>query len=229
MNLKTLHKSFALFTSILVFFAMGVLAQERSLTSDEFVTLWRAAMTKARGLNRRVVSTRQHFTDGKPSETEVWKYEYDGRDRVHYTNTLDRGDKHYRTEEIDMGKVRYCKKADGVWQEVTSPCIGGGIGGATVGTSKYSVEKAKLNNRDVDLYHQYTFYKDRSSPTRESEGLSFDDWKFWLTREGLVVREEYVHGLVDSKIIKWSRVEISEFDPTIKVEAPIPVSQTPPQ
>jgi len=207
----------ALFASV-----VACVAQEKQISRDEYIAASRNAYTKARGLNRRNVTKIQTFTDGKLTWDEQWQYEYDLPDNIHYVHVVSTNGKTIRTEEVDIAKTRYCKRDDAPWQPVTSSCIGGGTGGSPMNdTTKYSVEKVKLDGKDVSLYRQNTSYKDNYSKTKDTEGLSFSELKMWINKDGLMVRQEQTSGLIDPKTVRHSTIDTYEYDPKIKVEAPI--------
>jgi hypothetical protein len=207
---------------VLLTSAFALFAQEKEITKDEYYSPWRAARTKARELNRRNISKTERFIDGKVSDTDEWRYEYDGKDKIHYVHIVNSNGKTFRTEEITIGQTRYCKKNDGPWEQVTSSCIGGGASSMPNTKSvKYTVEKAKLSNKEVSLYVEYITYKDTFSKNEANEGLSYNDSRFWLSKDGLIVREERSSGLIDPKRLNKVTVDTYEYDTRIRIEAPI--------
>ena len=202
--------------------ASAGLTQTKEITRDEYYAPWRAAFLKARGLSRRHVSKTEVYKDEKVSETDEWLYENVVPDRIRYVHVETSGGKTRRTEEIDIAQSKYCKRDDNAWEQVKSPCIGGGAGGVpNTLSATYSVENIKLDNQDRKLYRQYITYKNTFSKNKENEGLSYYETKYWLNKEGLIVREEYEYGMVDTKKLDRATIDTYEYESNIKIEAPI--------
>lgn len=200
--------------------SLNTLAQDKEITRDEYFGPWREALQKGRTLSRRKVSKTEMFKDGKVSATDESTYEYVLPDRIRYIHIETEGDRVRRTEEISIGKTKYCRRENGPWENRS--CIGGGVGGISNTISfRYSVETVKLNNENVKLFRQYITYKDNYSKNKDTEGLSFYETNYWLNKDGLFIREEFRYGLVDSKKLKRITVDIYEYNPKdLKIEAP---------
>lgn len=196
--------------------------QGKEITKEEYYGPWRAAQQKGRTLSRRKVSKTEILKDGKVSATDEWTYESVLPDRIRYIHTETEGDRVRRTEEINIGKTKYCRRENGPWENVSASCIGGGVGGISNTLSfRYSKETIKPNKEDVQLFRQYITYKDTYSKTKDTEGLSYYETKYWLSKDGLLITEEFRYGLIDSNTVKRITVDTYEYDPNIKIEAPI--------
>ena len=215
---------FTMFAGVVLAFSATGFAQSqgKEITKEEYYGPWRAALQKARTLSRRNVSKTEILKDGKVSATDEWTYEYVLPDRIRYIHKETEGDITRQTEQIDMGKTKYCRRGNGPWEKIQSPCIGGGAGGipSTISAS-YSVENTKADKQDVKLFRQYITYKDTFSKNKENEGLSYYETKYWLSKDGLLIKEEIRYGFVDSKMVKRITVGTYEYDQNIKIEAPI--------
>jgi hypothetical protein len=74
---------------------------------------------------------------------------------------------------------------------------------------------------EVRVLCEYNRYKNIYSKNKDTEGLSFHDSKYWLNKDGLIVREERTSGLIDPKRLGELTVHTNDYDPKIKVVAPI--------
>ncbi|MBL8180498.1 MAG: hypothetical protein JNL64_02680 [Blastocatellia bacterium] len=207
---------------ITLFSVLAVSAQVKEITKDEYYSPWRAAIQKARGLNRRKISKTEIYKNGKISATDEWLYEYVLPDKIRYVHLEKRDGKSYRTEQVDIDKLKYCKQDDKPWELVEGPCIGGGAGGVPNAQSiKYTVETVRSGNNDAKLFTQYITFKDPF--TKESNiGLSFYESKYWLGSDGFIIREERKYGLAETKRIDRLTVDTYEYNPKdLMIEAPI--------
>ena len=53
------------------------------------------------------------------------------------------------------------------------------------------------------------------------EKLSYSLYKFWINEDGLMLRREREHGSVEPKFVRSRKTEVYEYNPKIKIEAPI--------
>ncbi len=223
-NAKPMNTFHILYVAcILSMCAVVSFGQEKEITSDEYYTRARAARDKGRGLNRHQISKTTRVKDGKMTNAEEWQYKFDLPGRIHYVHIVNSNGKASRTEEINIDGAKYCKMGDAPWEQITGSCImGSGLSsGPSPESTKYTVEKVRLNKKEITLYRQYIIYKNNSSENKENEGRSFYESKFWLSKDGLIIREERSDGLIEPKRINRVTIDTYEYDPQIKIEAPI--------
>ena len=197
-------------------------AQGKEITKDDYLIPWRTALQKARGLTRRVIQTVTNH-EKEMSDIDEWQYEYVMPDKIHYTNIRTFDGKVKRIEQIDIGKMKYCKKDDGVWKLSESYCIGGsGNGGpSNIASNKYYLEKKRIDGKAIKVFHNYITYTNIYSPNKETEGLTFEETIFWLNSNDLITRQEIRKGLVNSGKVRTTNLSTYTYDPNIKIEAPI--------
>lgn len=203
-------------------FAATSFAQGKEITKDDYLVSWRAALQKARGLTRRVIQTVTNHEKEMP-DIDEWQYEYVMPDKIHYTNIRTFDGKVKRIEQIDIGKTKYCKKDDGVWKLSESYCIGGsGSGGpSNIASNKYYLENKKIDGKEIKVFRNYITYANIYSPTKETEGLTFEETIFWLNSNDFMIRQEIRKGLVNSGKVRTTNLSLYTYDPSIKIEAPI--------
>jgi len=180
------------------------------------------AMQKADKTNRRVTSTTTISRNGKV-ETEEWIYEYVLPDKIHYVHVQTSEGKTRRTEQIDIGKTKYCKKDDGAWEIPKGYCIGGsGNGGPSkVVSMKYTVEKTKMNGEKVSIFRWAIIYKDVYSQNGDTERLGLWEASYSINNDGYFLREETKDGLMYPETVSTKTIKEYTYDPNIKIEAPI--------
>lgn len=192
------------------------------ISNDEYWKPIRAAHAKRETLASRKTQVIVSTYDGKESREE-WIYINHPPDRVHYILKSTADGKTKRTEQINIASVKYCKREGEEWKIVTSYCIpGGGIGGpSNIIQSVYEKESGKLNKQKVTILRNYTTYLNTYSKTADKDGPSYMEFRYWLNSEGLIVQFESKKGLVSSSKPSSTTVERYEYDPKIKIEAPI--------
>lgn len=179
-------------------------------------------MKIARESTRRVIQTVTNH-DKETPDIDEWQYEYVMPDKVHFTNIRTLNGKVERIEQINIGKIKYCKEGDGVWKLVESYCIGGsGSGGpSNISSNNYYFQKKKTDGKEIKVFRNYITYKNIYSPTKETDGLSFSETIFWLNSSEQIIRQEVKEGWISSGKVKITNLSLYTYDPTIKIEAPI--------
>ena len=163
------------------------------------------------------------YGNGEVTSNENWIYEYDLPSSIRYVHTGNLNGRTFQIEEIDIGRIKYCKKDKADWNRVKDFCIFAPARGFEDKTSlKYTLEKVIFNGKDANLYTQYNTYKNIFSKNKDSEGLSYDETKYWLNKDGLLLLEEYKSGLIAPKTVNWVRIVTHEYNPKdLKIGAPI--------
>lgn len=204
-------------------FSSLLLAQTTELSREQFYAPYREALSKSRQVARRHRQNITRFENGSPHLVEEWLYEYQPPSKIRFVQKETFKGLTKIVEQINIGETKYCRKDNGPWELVKGYCIGGsGSGGLpNVISSHFSSEKANLNETNLTLYREFTTYKNSYSKTVETDGPSFWENKYWLDRLGFMVRQEIRQGLVEKNEILRSIVETYEYDPNIKIEAPI--------
>jgi hypothetical protein len=176
---------FALASAMLFAFQLDSLAQAKEISREEFSTPLRDQYASTRKRPSRKIQEISYYQNGKKYQ-EKWTYENQPPDRVHYIHVESFEGKVTRTEEIEIGKTKYCKKDGGEWTVNSSYCTGGGGMGGLSNIIKqiYTVEKGDLEGKKTLLYHEYTTYKNVYSKTADSDGPSFLETRYWVDHDG---------------------------------------------
>ena len=204
-------------------FSLVCLSQGQQITSAEFWPPIRDARQKARSIDRRKIQKIENYKDGKLISSEEWRYEYLLPDRIRYVHTESSNGKTTRTEEIDIGKQKYCKFNEGEWKVSTTYCIGGsGSGGPSPMVDQYTIDNTKLNGQQLKRYRHFFTFKRPWLKGDDSDLVFFEEMTDWINNDGLIVREEMRIGRNDPMIDESKTVETYEYNPKdLKIEAPI--------
>ena len=129
-------------------------------------------------------------------------------------------------EKIRIGEVEYNKNKNGVWTKKTvvppqpSPLIRNNSH-----TAKYFLtENVRLENEVVDLYEMESQYNNQSTEPRTgrtAQSVGCLKQKSWINKKGLTLRTELIDEDEESRKIKSRRILVYQYDPNIKIEAPI--------
>ncbi|MBK9165238.1 MAG: hypothetical protein IPM21_15290 [Acidobacteria bacterium] len=197
--------------------------QIKEIKSDEYRKAFGDAHSKSRVVSRRVTQSISGTRNDKPY-SEVWTYEYQLPDRIRYVHITTYSGKERRTEQIEIGDTKYCRRDNGKWELIKGPCIGGSVSGGPSGiiSERFEREKSKKDGKDQVRFGEYITYKNNYSKTADSDGPLFWNSSFWVDSSGRLVRNEISTGFVKGPIVTYQNIETIEYDPNIKIEAPIP-------
>lgn len=199
--------------------------QIKQISREDFYQQSREANKKRFANSRREITQIKDYKDGNTVSTVEFTSEHLVPDKYHYISIEKYSDRTTKFESISINKVQYCRKNDGNWEKSKSYCgYGSGSGGpSNIVETKYTVEETKLNSKKVKLYQEYTTYKNIYSPDKDKEGLSYWQERFWLDKDGFILRKETEKGLIEPRKSNYQE-EITnyEYDPRdLKIEAPI--------
>jgi hypothetical protein len=197
--------------------------QTKEITSEEYYQPFRDAFKKGRDISHRNITRKENYQDGKLRSTEEFIDEFVGSDKRRYVHIEKLTDRTRKIELIKIGTTFYCRRDDGEWKRSANWCADGSASGlSNIVSSKFTVEKGKLNSQNVKLYEQYTTYKNVYSPDKDKEGLSYWQNRFWLDDQGFMVQEEIISGLLEPERLYWKQTETYEYNPKdLKIEAPL--------
>ena len=210
-------KKIILLTFLCLASVVNILAQAEDITKDEYYRQLKTAEAKGEEVSRRIIAQVENFRKEKLHSSEEFIYKYLIPDRSHYLHISKSAEVTKRSEVIQIGETYYCRTDNRKWKKSKFWC--GEIVLDSVQrriNTKYTLENTTLDNQNLKLYSEYLF----SEVNREAVGKR--QHCFWLNEAGLLVRQEFVKGLLDSAGISSKRTEIYEYNPQdLKIEAPI--------
>lgn len=198
-------------------------SQVRSISSEEYLTPYRAARDEQKNLARRYESKIEYFSEGKISSSEEWLQEILPSGDARYLHIEITGDKISRREQINLNGEFFCKKDSGPWERKERGCVGGGIGGfSNIVSREFAAEDVTLSGEKFRKFISKTIYEGPNSNGAHPSGTRLEETFYLLNEKGLIVRRESRERLVKTNDLTRVEIEKYEYDPNIKIEAPIP-------
>jgi len=210
---------------------INVFTQEKTVSEQEINTLKDNAYKKLKGKTYRVTMVSKHYKnlgDASPyySANEVSEYAPPDRKRDVREVTNEKGTT--LTETITIGQKRYTRQNKEGWKELKpsdnrsfSTLSGDALGNQTTVEVKYK-GKTTIKNQSADLY-EITTTRNYNDPRFRSTTVSVE--RFWFNKDGMFLKKENQSKVDDVKFIVDIVWEY-EYDPSIKIEAPIIKSET---
>jgi len=217
---KRINIIFGLIAVVSVFMlADDVAAQRKIITSKEYYEGVSRPGVKYYDKSRRVETTDETFANGMLTKSHFRVNEVLLPNRNRSYAKLTEGDKVTEVEQITIDHMQYNRKDNEPWTKVDLRKSGSGSGsGVSGGTSRqssqYSVEATFINGRSVQLFEWLLVNGDGAE-------LAFNEMRRWIGDDGLPYREEDVKGKLSPREETSKRVVTYEYDPNIKIEAPI--------
>lgn len=202
--------------------SIAVPAQTKQITSSEFYT----SNTKAQNLlsdRSWRIETKTETLNGTSIAKSITKiHERLLPDRERFLTTEKIGDKETRSEYVRIGYMEYRRENNEPWiaKDLRGSGIGSGSGiGGNVSCAQYTEEPDSVNGTGARKLRQYLI-------EQTPEGLSYDDMVTWLDAGGLFLKSTRVKGLLEPRVEKTQSLVTYEYDPNIKIEAPVIKSET---
>jgi hypothetical protein len=212
--------------SVFIFCAfMNISAQvEKKISEQAIRTLLENAAEKLQNKSYRIKSESESYRtvyDSAPSyfTSETIEYAPNGYYRISERKTPAGTT---ASEVIVLGKKRYERVKNGKWKIASAGNPTGEVLRASrVEPVEETIEyfykgREVVNNQNADLYEIKTLTKFKSS---DRLTMTVYIQRYWFDQNGLFLKTETVSG-VDDKIISRT-VERYEYDPNIKIEAPV--------
>lgn len=201
---------------------VGYSVGQEKITADDYYGPLRGSYLKQKNQSRRHVQKIRSESEGKITEEE-WLYEYQLSDTIRYVQVLTIDGKTTRTEQINIGKDKYCKKDSGAWVLTTTYCIpGSGSGGpSNIVERKFLRKKVMRNGVPATEYFARTVYKNEYSKTASTDGLTYWETSYTIGEDGLVMFESTRRGLVKDAKPYYESSDTYEYGVDLRIEAPI--------
>lgn len=207
--------------SILIFTCIAsatVFAQTKQITSREFYGANAAAQKLSSERSSRMITKTDDLENGTIVKSVTKIYERLLPDSERFVTNEKIGDKETSSEFIRIGYMTYSRKNNEPWivkdlrQGGTGSGMGNGSGSACL---QFTEETTTLDGTPARKLRQYTI-------TTTSEGLNFDDMNSWFDQtSSLLLKSERIKGLLEPRVVKTQSATTYEYDPNIKIEAPI--------
>ena len=137
-------------------------------------------------------------------------------DRYRYVRIEKKGGEETSYETIQIGEMEYTRTNNGAW---TSKKIGGSGSGSAGGVGYSSCVQY---TEESDFVGGQSARKLRKLEIRNGEkGLLFNDSMKWYNQQGQFLRTEIITGAFEPRSENYREVVAYEYNPNIKIEAPI--------
>ena len=209
---------------------LGVFSQKKSTNEQEFTTLRNSASEKLKNRNYRIIMTSESYknvNDFSPYYFISEITEYISPDLFHHIFERKTEQNTSREETITIGQRKYSRQNNEDWKEL--PTIENNNGGSGTGSglkgialnSEKNVEykykgRETVKNQKADLYEVSTTRKYNSPNFRATTVMTE---KFWFDKDGMFLKTE-IEFRNNNKVTSHT-VRDYEYDPNIKIEAPI--------
>lgn len=210
--------------TIFLIFAFSASGQERVITETEFKEILTKGEQNLKDKIYRLTKTREIFPDRNLSSESIniEINEYVPPNKWREVVELKSPSKNTKTERLWDGKNLYERENDGEWKKYSGGgSIGGSIKSGRITTIYKFVEKATLNNQNVNVYEVETNRKaTKFTQTSMFEVHYIERTKYWISEDGFFLKKLSESEIAGSKSLV-REIWIYEYDPTIKIEAPI--------
>jgi hypothetical protein len=218
---------------LICLFGLNIYGQRKEITKVEFFESYRNAGEKTRKTTYRVVSKNEVFLDNQLQSVQNYTDEFVPPDKKRFVAEIKSSEpiknKYLRTERILIGNDEYKRENGGEWVKrtltTTKKPANNNTSKTVENNSKYYLtENVNLGNQPTNLYELTVEYRHptQTSPTNEGkEFVSYRKQKIWISRDGLYLRMEMEDEFPEPRKSSSRRTWIYEYDPNIKIEAPI--------
>lgn len=190
----------------------------------ELIKASKAAEESARDRSVRKIMKTDDLEKGKivKSVTQIYEYLPSGSHR--FLTTEKTGKKETSYELVYLRGVIYSRTNSEPWIKGNYPkgskTEDESIIGFRVYSTKHTEELTFLDGKAARKFCSFEIVK--RSDASESEGLSFGNLIVWFdNKSGLRLKTESTRGLLEPHVEKTRSVTTYEYDPNIKIEAPI--------
>lgn len=197
-------------------------AAQKAVSSQEQMT---AARNKSWTMNakrpQRSVSEHKWFNNGDVVRTVTSVFEYLSDDRLRtLVRTVD-SERVTEYENIRIGEIRYKRNHKMPWaiaEVVEAPASYSGpiAAGENRSVRQWTSESVFLDSLSATLFEQITV------TPNEKTGLEMSEMRYWFGPDGSMLREEIIMGTAFPRIVTEEIVRTYEYDPVLKIAAPIP-------
>lgn len=198
-------------------FAMEISAQRRAASSGEFYDAQNKSYQSMRDRSYRTETKDEAFSEGSLVKmiTRITEKLLPNRSRSYYR--VNEGGKVIESESILIDNFLYARENSGPWTktDLSKSGSGGGSGSATSATScrQLTVEAVVFEGRPSLLFNELLILG--------SNTLTFSERQKWFADDGLILKEEILEGSLSPRTETRRFVVTYEYDPEIKIEAPI--------
>ena len=191
---------------------------KKAISKEEFAPIQKVAFEFLAKEPHRIKSTHETFANEglKPEKISISMTEYIPPNREHNFYGLNSEDASRKYERIKIADKIFVT-SEGKWRLLdTSGALAGPPSAASSSTEYYFHGIDNVGEKKVKVYEVVSCFRFWSG---QAERLSFYSEKYWIDKDGRIIKKI---GESDGSTSKRSRTtELFEYDPKIKIEAPM--------
>lgn len=210
--------------------SLNVFGQRKEISKEEYSLANKKAGEKMKTVSYRFVSKNEHYFGDELKSVETNTNEFVPPDKRHniFDAKIFDGKKSILTESISIGNEIYRRENGGEWTKRTkteaNQSPNNPIRTVENNSKFYLTENVPLNNQTTNLYEVAVEEKvsaptGKANETRETNFYSKE--KRWISRDGLLLKLEIESESQQMRKALTRRVWTYEYDPNIKIEAPV--------
>jgi hypothetical protein len=208
------NMKFVLLVIIALLMTASALGQPKQISEAEYYASYREALDKQSNSPRREVLVQERYEDGKLISSNQYTYEYESKTKSSFIGIETTNGNVIKTEEIQLGKMYYCRKDNKKWIVSEISCSPGRDRSIPYpNDSKVAVEKTA----DGDAFTQYTTYKDYAEPSAKR----FYSENILIGKDGNLLKLEVKMGLANPERVVLKESTTYEYGRKINIKAPI--------
>ncbi len=226
--MNKIHLNMAIFVICLA--CSSVYGQKREISKEMFNDSYKKAGENTGKLSHRIISEGYVYRDEESQIRSVEKgiSEIASPNRSRFS--IEHKNNELNTisyfELIKIDGVEYKRRNNGEWKKENTVINPNPTNSKSSRSEAkyYLTENARLNNQTADLFELEVEYKHQTTnPVNRqmSESTTCRKEKRWISKDGLLLKLEMVDENTNPRKINSRRIWVYEYDPTIKIEAPI--------
>lgn len=204
-------------------FSAAAFGQSKEISMMEYYKPYREALRLFEAVeSRRATSKDEFFVNGELDHTIETITENVKPDRFRFVVIETADGKRKKSDLIKIGTDAYCRLDEGDWTNTAGGCNQGWTEGVSADSQRqYFVETVTENGKPVEFYRLYVTYR-QNNPMTKQEDSFYQEYKFWIGKDGKFVREEIEKGLQAPKQTLSKRIRYYDYDAKdVKIDAPV--------
>ncbi len=202
---------------------VSIFGQAKTVSKDEITTIFDKWKQQSKQKTYRIKTVSEFGVNGISNKSEDLS-EYEPTDKQRFVSELKTPRLTTKIETIRIGEKKYTRKNSGEWKEVAieKKTLPKGNNKIVVEADEYRyIGQETVSGQNTEVYERNTKHKITSEKSSK-ESFSTIKVKYWFNKDGLMLKTEMETEIVSGIAKSFSRrTSIYEYDPNIKIEAPI--------
>ena len=218
---------------LLVFTAfVAGFGQEKVISENEFTAVYDKWKLLSKEKSYRIKETFESYLNGNPSNHNEDSFsEYAPPDKKRFVSILKTPMFTTKIETIQIGEQKFTRKDEGEWKEVITKENAPPKRNRTISVENNSykyLDRETINGQKTEVYEQVIKHKITNEKTSVESNSTIKN-KYWFDENGLLLKTTTVAEIISGGMTSLSkRAYVYEYDPNIKIEAPVLKTETKP-